>query len=300
MREQSVADRHEPSALANRVAGHVVETAPLARPAPKPDVHPRIKPAFEFSKAVLLEENHIKTGSRALSGVMAVLLHVVVIAGPILAGLYYTDSINFKQFASTPLVAPLPPPPPPPPAIGAVIKPKVVHPMLMNAGKLLAPTVIPKHIAEIKEPPLSHDSLGGVVGGVPGGVPGGQLGGVLGGVIGGVLNTAARPVPPPPSVKPKGPVRVGGHVRQPKVIVPVLPKYPPLARETHVQGQVQIDAVLDEQGNVIEMKIVSGHPLLYQAALDALKQWKYEPTYLNDRPIAVQLIVTINFQLGQQ
>ena len=65
----------------------------------------------------------------------------------------------------------------------------------MNAGKLIVPTVIPKHIAEIKEAPLEPDNLGGVVGGVPGGVPGGQLGGVLGGVIGGVLNTAARPVP---------------------------------------------------------------------------------------------------------
>jgi protein TonB len=269
----------------------VVETAPLGRPAPKPDVHREIKRAFEFSKAVLLEENHIKTGSRTLSGAIAVLLHVGVITGVILAGLYFADPLNIKQYASVILVAPPPPSPPPPPATGAVIKPKVVHHMLMNAGKLLAPTVIPKHIAEIKEPPLAHDSLGGVVGGVPGGVPGGQLGGVLGGVIGGVLNTAERP---------NGPVRVGGHVRQPKVIVQVLPKYPPLARETHVQGQVRIDAVLDEQGNVIEMKIVSGHPLLYQAALDALKQWKYEPTYLNDRPIAVQLIVTINFQLGQQ
>lgn len=300
MREQSVADRHEPSAPVNRVPGHVVQAAPLGRPAPKPDLHRKMKPAFEFSKAVLLEENHIKTGSRTLSGAVAVLLHVGVITGVILAGLYFADPLNIKQYASVILVAPPPPPPPPPPATSALIKPKVVHHMLMNAGKLLAPTVIPKHIVEIKEPPLVHDSLGGVVGGVPGGVPGGQLGGVLGGVIGGVLNTAARPVPPPPSVKPKGPVRVGGHVRQPKVIVQVLPKYPSLARETHVQGQVKIDAVLDEQGNVVEMKIVSGHPLLYQAALDALKQWKYEPTYLNDRPIAVRLIVTINFQLGQQ
>ena len=138
--------------------------------------------------------------------------------------------------------------------------------------------MIPKHIAEIKEAPLKLDSLRGVAGGVPGGVPGGQLGGVLGGVIGGVLNSAVKAVPPPPPpVQPNGPVRVGGHVRQPKVIVKVLPKYPELAREAHVQGQVQIDAVLGPQGNVIEMKVVSGHPLLYQAALNALKQWKYEP-----------------------
>lgn len=66
-----------------------------------------------------------------------------------------------------------------------------------------------------------------------------------------------------------------------------------------MQGQVQVDAVLDAQGNVIEMKVVSGAPLLYQAALDALKKWKYQPTYLNDQPIAVQMLVTVTFVLGQ-
>ena len=141
-------------------------------------------------------------------------------------------------------------------------------------------------------------AVGGVAGGVPGGVPGGQMGGVLGGVIGGVLNTAAKPVPPGPPGK-AAPLRVGGHVRPPKAIVQVRPEYPPLARQAHIQGEVQVDAILDEQGNVIDMKIVSGPPLLYQAALDALKKWKYEPTYLNDQPIAVQMIVTITFQLNQ-
>ena len=66
-----------------------------------------------------------------------------------------------------------------------------------------------------------------------------------------------------------------------------------------MQGQVQVDAVLDAQGNVIEMKVVSGAPLLYQAALDALKKWKYQPTYLNDQPITVQTLVTVTFVLGQ-
>ena len=94
MREQSVAERHEPSAPVNRVPGHVVETAPLGRPAPKPDVQRKIKPAFEFSKAILLEENHMKTGSRTLSGAIAVLLHVGVIAGVILAGLYFADPLT--------------------------------------------------------------------------------------------------------------------------------------------------------------------------------------------------------------
>jgi protein TonB len=113
-----------------------------------------------------------------------------------------------------------------------------------------------------------------------------------------VLNTAAKPVAPPPPGK-AAPLHVGGHVRPPKAIVQVSPEYPPLARQAHIQGEVQIDAILDEQGNVIDMKVVSGHPLLYQAALDALKKWKYEPTYLNDQPIAVEMIVKISFQFGQ-
>jgi len=131
---------------------------------------------------------------------------------------------------------------------------------------------------------------------VPGGVPGGQMGGVLGGVLGGIPSAAARPAPPTGKL---APIRVGGRVRPPKPIIQVKPEYPTLARQARIQGQVQIDAVLDEQGNVVEMHVVSGPPLLYQAALDALKKWKYEPTYLNDQPIAVQMIVTITFVLGQ-
>jgi TonB family protein len=77
------------------------------------------------------------------------------------------------------------------------------------------------------------------------------------------------------------------------------PLYPPLASQARIQGVVQIDTVLDERGHVVEMKIVSGPPLLYQAAQDALKKWKYEPTYLNDQPIAVRMIVNITFVLGQ-
>jgi len=299
MREPSAVQEHEAETPVKVASASAAQVIPQERSVPRPFIDRQLKRPSEFSKAILLEENHIRSGSRTLSGAVAVLLHVGIIAGVVLAGLYFADPLNVKQYASMILVAPPPPPPPPPPATGAVIKPRVVHQTFLSAGKLLAPTVIPKHIAEIKEAPLAPDSFGGVAGGVPGGVPGGQMGGVLGGVIGGVLNTAARPVPPPPSVRPKGPMRVGGHVRQPKAIVIVQPEYPALARQTHIQGQVRIDAVLDEQGNVVQMKVVSGPPMLYKAALDALTKWKYEPTYLNDRPIAVQMIVTINFQLGQ-
>jgi periplasmic protein TonB len=88
-------------------------------------------------------------------------------------------------------------------------------------------------------------------------------------------------------------------VKPPKALFQPSPLYPPLASQARIQRVVQIDTVLDEQGHVVEMKIVSGPPLLYQAAQDALKKWKYEPTYLNDQPIAVRMIVNITFVLGQ-
>jgi protein TonB len=251
-----------------------------------------------FLNEVLLESQRLKGGSKTADILLAVLLHVALIGGPIVAGLYYTDTINLKQFATTLLVAPPPPPPPPPAAAVGVAKPQLSKRVFIREGKLLAPTYIPKQVAQLKEAPIESDAFGGVSGGVPGGVPGGQLGGVVGGVIGGVLNTGAKPVAPPVA-KSGAPVRVGGRVRPPRAIVQVRPQYPTLARQTRVQGDVKIDAILDEQGNVVDMRVVSGHPLLYQAALDALSKWKYEPTYLNDRPIAVQLVVTIAFQLSQ-
>ena len=282
--EQALESKHE-------------EILPLDKRVAQPEVVRPIKPAFEFSKAVLLEANPMRTGSKTLDVAIAVVLHVVVIGAIILFGLFFADTINIKQYASMMLVAPPPPPPPPPPAVSALIKAAPIHRVFMSGGKLLAPTFIPKEIAQLKEAPIAPDTFGGVEGGVPGGVPGGQMGGVVGGVIGGVLNTGIRP--PVPTAKPNAPIRVGGRVKPPKALVQVHPEYPLLAKQARIQGQVQIDAILDEEGNVVEMRVVSGPPLLHQAALDALKQWKYEPVYLNDRPIAVEMIVTINFQLSQ-
>ncbi len=291
-----------PSAIAEHpvrddvVVPKLIEIIPLPQFGPTLEDHRAIRPAFKFSQAVLLDENRFKTGSRALKVLVSVLMHVAVISVPILLGLFFTDTINIKQYASMMLVAPPPPPPPPPPATAPLVKVAPVHQRFITGGKLFAPAVIPKTVAEIKEAPLEPDAFG-APGGVPGGVPGGQMGGVLGGVIGGVLGTAAKPVAPPSGRL--APIRVGGRVKPPKAIVQVRPDYPFLARQARIQGQVQIDAILDEQGNVVEVKVVSGPPLLYQAAVDALKKWKYEPTYLNDQPIAVQMIVTITFTLGQ-
>src|SRR5713226_863275 len=138
----------------------VIEIIPLLQSDPALEDHRTIKPAFKFSQAVLLDENRFKTGSRALKVLVSVLMHVVVITVPILLGLFFTDAINIKQYASMMLVAPPPPPPPPPLATAPLVKVAPVRQRFVTGGKLFAPTVIPKTIAAIKEAPLEPESFG--------------------------------------------------------------------------------------------------------------------------------------------
>jgi protein TonB len=253
------------------------------------------KPEEGSFQAALLEYNRMKTGSPLLDTLISLSVNFVILVVPLFAGLYFTDTIDLKQFASTFLVAP-PPPPPPPPAPTTVLRAAPPRKVFENSGKLIAPRAIPKEIQMIKEAPPDMEGVGGVAGGVPGGVAGGSMGGVIGGVIGGVTTVAPLA---PKREGPRAPVRVGGRVKEPRLLSRVDPVYPALARQTHMQGTVIIDAVIDEHGDVVEMKVVSGPPLLIQAALDAVRRWKYEPTYLNEEPVPVQLNVTVTFRLNE-
>jgi len=120
---------------------------------------------------------------------------------------------------------------------------------------------------------------------------------VLGGILGGSGNGPAPP--PPPKPVHQGPYRVGGRVQAPRLIEKVEPIYPPLAKQARIQGDVVIESVIDTRGRVTEMKVVSGSPLLVEAAEQALQQWRYEPTLLNGQPVAVDMLVTLHFTLGQ-
>jgi protein TonB len=219
--------------------------------------------------------------------------HAIFLGAVFVASLYFTDAIDMKAFTQTFLVGP---PPPAPSAPAAAVPRPVVHTRavrLLEAGRLVAPTVIPKTIAIIKEEPLPPDAVGGIVGGVPGGILGGQLGGVLGGIIGGTGNSVGASVVPPPPVKRI--VRVGGRISPPRAISTPPPLYPAIARAAHAQGQVVIDAIIDEQGAVTEGRAISGPGLLIPAALAAVRSWKYQPTLLNGEPVSVQMHVIVNF-----
>jgi len=102
---------------------------------------------------------------------------------------------------------------------------------------------------------------------------------------------------PPPSVEPEAPVRirVGGEIKPPRLVSSVLPIYPSAARDAGIEGDIVVDTTIDKTGKVTAMKVVSGNAMLRQAALDALRQWKYEPSKLNGEPVPVQMTVTIKF-----
>jgi TonB family protein len=96
---------------------------------------------------------------------------------------------------------------------------------------------------------------------------------------------------------PAAPVPVGGDVRPARLISPVSPAYPALAKAQHVAGDVRIDALIDANGRVTTMKVVSGPSLLHQAAMDALRRWKYQPATLDGKPVPMHLTVTLQFHL---
>jgi protein TonB len=163
-----------------------------------------------------------------------------------------------------------------------------------------APTVIPKTVKVIRdEPEPVNTGAVGVVGGVPGGVPGGQVGGVLGGVIGGVLSPAAPPPPPPPKAATPKRIRVGGQVESAKLIFQPKPEYPQLAKMARIQGVVRLEAIISKDGTIQDLKVVSGHPLLVKAALEAVQRWRYQPTLLNGEPVEVVTEIDVNFTLAE-
>ena len=241
----------------------------------------------------LVESSVVRTKTnKSWSVVLSAIVQGIIVVVFVLIPLIYTEALP-KQLLTTFLVAPAPPPPPPPPAAAA---PRIVKPVarLIQAGKMMAPTVIPKKVEMIKEEEMPPDvGAVGVVGGVPGGVPGGQAGGVLGGIIGG----SGGGMPPPPKATPQR-IRVGGNVAAAKLVRQVTPLYPPIAKTAHISGTVILHAVIAKDGTIQNLDYVSGPPLLMKNAMDAVRQWRYSPTLLNGEPVEVDTTISVVFTLG--
>jgi protein TonB len=285
MKMHAVIEDEERVQTPTREVLQLVETKSLARPI-------RYKALFADS---LLEASGGQRRQRTWATFVSLVLQCLLVSVLVLVPLWFTDVLPRQQLVTF-LVAP-PPPPPPPPSASAAVKVMKVATDIVN-GQLRTPSRIPEKVQMIKEaeapPPIA--TTGGVVGGVPGGIPGGQLGGVIGGIISASSSLAMVPklAKPAPTVQR---VRVSQGVTKGLVVYRVEPTYPPVAQQARIQGVVVLTAIIDKNGNIQNLRLVSGHPMLTPVAINAVKQWRYKPFLLNGQPVEVETTVTVTFQL---
>jgi periplasmic protein TonB len=243
-----------------------------------------------FEDSLIESGGKLKT-KRGRTSAIAFLIQIGIIIVMILIPLIFTEALPRTQLMTLLVAPPPPPPPPPPPAAAPVHVVRHIETDIVN-GELRTPTKIPKKVEMIKEdeapPPVMS---AGVVGGVPGGVPGGSMGGVLGSVL------SSTPTVAPKIATPQR-VRVSSGVQSGLLVRKVNPTYPPLARQARIQGTVILQAEISKDGNITNLQLISGHPMLAPAAIEAVKQWKYRPYLLNGEPVEVETTIQVNFTLS--
>lgn len=243
-----------------------------------------------FEDSLIESGGKLKT-KRGLTTSISFIFEALLVGFMVLIPLLFTDALPKAQLLNAIMTAPPPPPPPPPPPAAIVHVVKQIQTDLDN-GQLRTPTKIPKKVLEnLKEDAAPPPVMAGIVGGVPGGVPGGQMGGVIGGII------SSTPVAVPKVATPQR-VRVSQGVTTGLLIRKVQPAYPPLARQARIQGTVLLQAEISKTGDIENLHVINGHPMLTNAALDAVKQWKYRPYILNGEPVEVETQITVNFTLS--
>lgn len=219
---------------------------------------------------------------RVLTLPISAAVHALVVAALIVVPLAAVDAPSLRLPEITfiqPMAPPLPPPAPIPRATVSATR-------QVLASNKTAPVAAPSSIGAengLQEAPPDPvlavwDNAGIVPGGIDGGPP----------------VPAARSIEPAPAV---APLPVGGRIQWPLKIRDVQPVYPDLAQRARIEGMVIIETIIDQTGQVKEVRVLCGVPLLEEAALEAVRQWVYAPTLLNGQPIAVVMTVTINFKL---
>jgi protein TonB len=219
--------------------------------------------------------------------VLSAFIHVAIVSTLIGAQLFSPGPLPTPRTVlafSNPLPIRIVDIPLPPPPRGSA-------PIPADTSSNLAPIVAPSDITP--ETGLEHlpsvrasTDMPGVEAGVPGGIdlPGQGL--------------RIEPPPPPPPAAPQQPIRLRSGMEPPRKTVNVLPRFPATALAAHIEGVVVLDAVIDTAGRVTDVRVIRSIPLLDQAAIDAVRQWRFTPTLLNGNPVPILLTVTVQFKLG--
>jgi len=245
-----------------------------------------------FGESLIVSAGKPKARKTWLTLPLSLIVHALIVASFVIVPLMMAES-NLPEAKITNIFmsAPPPPPPPPPPPGKKKVEKKTESEQekkLENkpivAGRLVAPVEVPQQIRD--EDVGSFGIEGGIDGGVEGGVEGGVIGGVIGGVDDGQITESNA-------------IRVAS-VQRPKRIKEVVPVYPPVALQARIQGVVVVEAQTDVYGRVKTARVITGHPLLNDSALTAVRQWVYEPYILNGIPKPVLFTVTVTFSLSNQ
>ena len=223
---------------------------------------------------------------------------VLLVGAMALVPLIYTEALP-KAVWTEVWQTPSPPPPPPSP-IGTQVARRATRAVSPDEF-LKVPPSIPPTIAPIHDEPLPPAQFPSTSIGIPGGINVGQSGAGLDPVMQSILRSANSPPPPPQASNPARPVRLrlGGNVSAARLIYQLKPEYPQLARMARIEGAVELEAVISKEGTIEELKVLNGHPFLVKAALEAVRQWRCQPTLLNGEPIQVITEITVNFKLAE-
>jgi protein TonB len=232
--------------------------------------------------------------ARWATGVVSAAVHFGVLSAIALVTMYATDTLPEPRSVMV-FVASAPAPPPPP-------APMVAEPAPKPAARAAVRNVEPVRMAPVQAVPVAAAPLEAPAGiapetgleGIPtAAVEAGFEAGVGGGVSGGIIGGIDAELPPPSE-----PVRVGGSVKAPKLLVRVPPDYPAMAASAQMEGRVILEATVDDTGAVDDVRVLRSHAIFDEAAVEALKQWKYEPLVFNGRPTPFVLTVTLSFNLN--
>jgi len=237
----------------------------------------------------LLDYHWANRSRRGWMTLVACALQALGISLLLLLPLIYTQGLPRLQKLEV-LGAPAPPPGPPP--APARMRSEMAAQSNMIGERLLTPSRIPHVITSITEttPPPSIDPGGSGILGSTGNSSSNNS------VIASIGNSIAAVLPPPPRTAAHTP-RIS-RVMEGNLIYKVQPDYPPAAKAARIQGPVVLKALISKYGGIENLRVLSGHPMLVRAAMDAVSQWRYRPYYLNGEPVAVETQVTVNFVLA--
>jgi periplasmic protein TonB len=239
-----------------------------------------------FEDALMESSHRIKTKSKYWS-LLAVLINCGVLIALIIWPLLHPDALPVQIMAAL-LVAPSPPPPAP---LAQAPQPRLQARSELLDNQIHAPSKIPKHIKLDKEVASSPPSMIGVIGAED----------MANGARDGSLNDLfSRTGPRPVVVKPSTPrtLSISSGVMAGNLLDKTVPQYPAIAKAARIQGTVVLQATIAKDGTIQNLRVINGPPMLQQAAIDAVRSWRYKPYLLNGEPVEVETTINVVFNLG--